>query len=58
MEYKYAMKYRPFGIGCQPKGFIRVNSSNKMIDGYYSVVVYDRELSEEEVKQYELVKIS
>jgi len=53
MTYKYGMKYRPFGIGCQPKGQIDVIES----DEYYDVVVYDRELAAEEITQFELVII-
>lgn len=51
--YKYGMRLRGFSIGCQPmQGFIRRldDKSGK----YYDILVYDRKLSEEEIKNYEL----
>ncbi len=53
-EYKYTMPFRPFGIGCQPKGFIKVEEANKYIDGYYNILTYPEKLSEEQVYQFEL----
>ena len=56
--YKYGMKLRPAGIGCQPKGFIDIEDVNKNETGYWSIVEYDRELTTEEMNHYsmELIK--
>lgn len=56
--YKYGMKLRPAGIGCQPKGFIDIEDVNKNETGYWSIVEYDRKLTEEELNHYsmELIK--
>ncbi len=53
MTYTYGMKNRGFSIGCQPsKGFVeRKDSDNKK---YFDLIVYDRELTDEEVSRYEL----
>lgn len=56
MKYKYGMRCRPFGIGCQPKHAIDVEDGNKAITGYYDIVIYDRELSEKEISDFELIK--
>lgn len=52
--YKYGMKLRPAGIGCQPKGFIDIEDVNKNETGYWSIVEYDRKLTEEETKHYSM----
>ncbi len=57
MKYKYGMKNRPFGIDCQPKHAIDIRNSNRAITGFYDIVIYDRELSEKEITDFELVKI-
>lgn len=56
--YKYGMRLRPAGIGCQPKGFIDIEDVNKNETGYWSIVEYDRELTTEEMNHYsmELIK--
>ena len=56
--YKYGMKLRPAGIGCQPKGFIDIEDVNKNETGYWSIVEYDRKLTTEEMNHYsmELIK--
>ncbi len=51
--YKYGMRLRGFSIGCQPmQGFVRRldDKSGK----YYDLLLYDRELSQEEIKNFEL----
>lgn len=51
--YKYGMRLRGFSIGCQPmQGFVRRfdDKSGK----YYDLLLYNRELSQEEIKNYEL----
>ena len=51
--YKYGMKLRGFSIGCQPlKGL--VDAAEDPEGNYYSILTYDRELSDEELEQYEL----
>ena len=51
MEFKYGMRLRGFSIGCQPmKGFLRREDSTK----YHDVLAYDRQLTEQEIKDYEL----
>ena len=58
-KYIYGMKMRPFGIGCQPMdGITGTMIVDKKTKGYYSVVYYDRELTEEEIEKYELVRIT
>lgn len=51
--YKYGMRLRPFNIGCQPlNGLIRAKNGN--CNPYWSILWYERELTQEEVKEYEL----
>ena len=53
--YKYGMKERGFSIGCQPMRGLKDWQDS---DGrYYSILSYDRELTEREVNDYELEKI-
>lgn len=52
--YKYGMRLRPAGIGCQPNGFIDIEDVNKNETGYWSIVEYDRKLTEEETKHYSM----
>ena len=54
--YMYGMKERGFGMGCQPKGFVKWEDSD--CDGYYSYVYYDEPLTEEQMEQYEMELIS
>lgn len=50
-EYVYGMRSRGFSLGCQPmEGFVRREDSVR----YYDLLVYDRKLTEEEVKNNEL----
>ena len=56
MKYIYGMRLRGFSLGTQPsKGLIEA-LNGKNINGYdyYNLLVYDRKLSEEELKNYEL----
>lgn len=57
MKYWYGMRLRPFGIGCQPKGFTDWKDADKWKDGYWSYVCYDRPLTEAEMKNYDLDEI-
>lgn len=52
-EYKYGMRLRGFSPGCQPKeGFLR--REDDTMGDYYDVIVYDRQLTEDELRDYEL----
>jgi hypothetical protein len=54
-EYKYGLVYRPPSPGAVPKGYTHYDPSNKGIDGVrHGVLTYDRELTDKEVKDYEL----
>lgn len=62
-EWYYGMWLRPFSLGAQPKGVIRVEDAapySTKHKKYYSVIVYDRELTADEVWRYslDLVRIS
>ena len=51
--YLYGMRIRGFSIGCQPmNGFIerRDDPDNR----YHDILVYDRELTQEETSHYSL----
>jgi len=53
MRYSYGMRLRGFSIGCQPmNGFIEAveDTSNK----YWNIIIYDRQLTEEEENHYSL----
>ena len=53
IEYRYGMRLRGFSPGCQPmKGLLRREDSHT--PAYYDVLVYDRELTREELRDYEL----
>lgn len=51
--YKYGMRLRGFSIGCQPMRGL-VERQDDETGKYHDVLVYDRQLTEEEVKNYEL----
>lgn len=62
MVYRYYSTQRPVGPGAIPKGAryiyhfdgrVYVKSINRMA---YGIAEYDRELTDDEVRQYELVK--
>ena len=57
MKVKYGMKHRPFGIGCQPRGVESIVDCNKADTGCYNYIVYDRELTDQEIRDYELIKL-
>lgn len=53
MTYRYGMRLRGFSIGCQPRqGF--VEREDDITGRYYDILVYDRELTEQELADYEL----
>ena len=52
-EFKYGMRLRGFSIGTQPKeGLLRRENSSD--DRYYDILVYERPLTMEELRDYEL----
>ena len=51
-QYLYGMRYRGFSPMCQPmKGLLWVGEET---DKYYNILAYNRPLTDEEVKRYEL----
>ena len=52
--YKYGMRLREFGIGCQPNGFKNFKHCSKGLAGYWSYVWYSEKLSEKELSQYSM----
>lgn len=51
MNYIYGMRLRGFAPLCQPKdGFVERRDSTK----YHDILVYNRELTAEELRAYEL----
>lgn len=51
--YHYGMRLRPFGIGCQPMdGF--VGRTDDVSERYWDIIIYDRELTEKEMFDYDL----
>ena len=53
MEYRYGMRLRGFGPGCQP-GQNLIRREDSMTKKYYDIIVYGRQLSESECEQYSL----
>ena len=51
--YMYGMRLRGFSIGCQPMSGL-VERHDDETGKYHDVLVYNRQLTEEEVKSYEL----
>lgn len=54
--YTYGMRLRGFSPGCQPKGGL-VERRDDPSGKYWDLLVYSRELTDEEVKSYELDRI-
>lgn len=51
--YKYGMRVRGFSIGCQPMdGFIE--RQDDPTNRYHDIIVYNRELTEDEIRHYSL----
>lgn len=52
-EFVYGMRLRGFSIGCQPKrGLLR--REDDTTGKYHDIIVYDRELAQQEIADYEL----
>lgn len=53
MQYRYGMRLRGFSIGCQPMSGLDHREDDNT-GRYHDIIVYNRELSSEELKDYEL----
>ena len=53
MKFIYGMRLRGFSIGCQPMNGL-IDRQDDDSGKYYDLIVYDRELSDQETKAYEL----
>ena len=53
MVFKYGMRSRGFSPGCQPVDGL-ICAEDDPLQDYHNVLVYDRMLSRDEVKAYEL----
>ena len=53
MKYLYGMRLRGFSPGCQPREGL-VGYKEDITGKYYDLLVYDRELDDEELRSYEL----
>lgn len=56
-EYRYGMRLRGFSPGCQPMQGL-VERVDDPTGRYHDVLIYDRELTEQEVRNYELDKLN
>lgn len=50
--HKYGMRLRPAGIGCQPKGFVRILETTAK--QYWNILLYPERLSETDMEMYSL----
>lgn len=55
-EYAYGMRNRGFAPACQPSDGL-VRREDPADDKYYDVLIYNRELTDDEVAEYELDKL-
>lgn len=54
-RYIYGMRLRPFSIGAQPKqGLIDHQNAEGKYSRYWDLIIYDRQLTEEECFVYSL----
>ena len=53
MKYYYGMRLRGFSMACQPMLGL-VNHYNDPTGRYYSILIYDRQLTDSEIQNYEL----
>ena len=58
MMFKYGLRLRPVGMGCQPPRFRKYEDTNKDKTGYWSFVWYEYRLSDEDLSKYEMDFIS
>ena len=54
--YTYGMRLRGFSLGCQPMNGL-IGHKDDPSGKYWDLLVYSRELTDEEVKSYELDRI-
>ncbi len=57
MEYRYGMRLRGFSPGCQPmNGLLRreYGEDYGTMKWYYDILVYNRPLTDKELRDYEL----
>lgn len=54
-EFYYGMRLRGYSPGCQPKGVLR--REDDTTGRYHDIIVYDRQLSADEIRDYELEEI-
>ena len=52
MRYVYGMRLRGFSIGCQPGGV--VERRDDPLSKYWDIIVYDRMLTLDEIRDYSL----
>ncbi len=52
MKYMYGMRLRGFSPGCQPSGV--KDRLDDPTGKYWDIIVYDRKLTEQEIKNYDL----
>jgi hypothetical protein len=50
MKHWYELRLRGISPGCQPNGFVDVDHTK----GRWGIVAYDRQLTDEELEQYEM----
>lgn len=53
MKFIYGMRLRGFSIGCQPMNGL-IDRKDDHSGKYYDLIVYDRKLTDQETKAYEL----
>lgn len=53
MVYVYGMRLRGFSPGCQPMNGL-VERQDDITGRYHDLIVYDRKLTEKELRDYEL----
>lgn len=51
--YKYGMRLRGFSMGCQPMRGL-VERQDDQTGKYWDILVYDRKLTDEEVRSFDL----
>lgn len=56
-EWRYGLYFRPVGIGAVPNGFSRVDEAKgpEASHARHGIIVYNRPLSDAEIKGYELI---
>jgi len=57
MMEKYGMRLRGFSIGCQPKEGL-IERQDDPTGKYYDILIYNRQLTEKELQDYELDHIT